>query len=165
MERERTCCFTGHRQLPWGDREEDPRCVRLRQDIRSALERAYAQGYRRFICGMARGCDLLFCEEVQALRDREEGVAVEAAVPCEGQTEHWPAAERERYERLLGLCDFETVVQRTYDRDCMLRRDRYMVDRSSLVIAAYDGVSQRGGTFYTAAYALKQGVRIELIDL
>ena len=63
----------------------------------------------------------------------------------------------------MGLCDFETMVQRNYDRGCMLRRNRYMVDRSSLLIAAFDG--SRGGTLYTATYAMKQGVEVVVIDL
>ena len=31
MEQAETCCFTGHRpdKLPWGVREDDPRCTRL----------------------------------------------------------------------------------------------------------------------------------------
>ena len=64
---------------------------------------------------------------------------------------------------MVGLCDFETMVQRHYDRGCMLRRNRYMVDRSSLLIAAFDG--SKGGTLYTASYALKHGVEVTVIDL
>ena len=32
MEREKTCCFTGHRpdKLPWGTDESDPRCLALK---------------------------------------------------------------------------------------------------------------------------------------
>jgi uncharacterized phage-like protein YoqJ len=51
-------------------------------------------------------------------------------------------------------CDFESVVQHHCDRSCFLRRDRYMVDRSSLIIAVYDGSS--GGTQYTLTYAMAQ---------
>ena len=165
MERETTCCFTGHRpgKLPWGADESDPRCLELKKRTGEALEKAYARGYRHFICGMAQGCDLYFCEAVQALRDSRPGVTVEAAIPCESQADSWPAEERERYRRLVGLCDFETMVQRHYDRGCMLRRNRYMVDRSSLLIAAFDG--SKGGTLYTASYALKNGVEVEVIDL
>ena len=52
-----TCCFTGHRpsKLPWGTREEDPRCVALKGRIAAALEEEYAAGVRHFISGMARG--------------------------------------------------------------------------------------------------------------
>ena len=165
MERATTCCFTGHRpnKLPWRDDETDPCCVALKEAIRRELEKAYNRGYRHFICGMAQGCDLYFCEAAQALRDSRPGVTVEAAIPCETQADKWPQPDRERYERLVGLCDFETMVQRHYDRGCMLRRNRYMVDRSSLLIAAFDGSS--GGALYTAAYAMKRGVEVVVIDL
>ena len=165
MERETTCCFTGHRpgKLPWRDDETDPRCIALKESICRELEKAYDRGYRHFICGMAQGCDLYFCEAVQALRDSRPGVTVEAAIPCESQADKWPPEDKERYQRLVGLCDFETMVQRQYDRGCMLRRNRYMVDRSSLLIAAFDG--SKGGTLYTASYALKNGVEVEVIDL
>ncbi len=160
-----TCCFTGHRpdKLPWGSDESDPRCLALKERIRSTLEEAYRRGYRHFICGMARGCDLYFCEAALALRDDRPGVTVEAAIPCESQAARWSEAERERYFRLVGLCDFETMIQRQYDRGCMLRRNRYMVDRSSLLVAAFDGTL--GGTMYTLAYAMKRGVEIVRIDL
>ena len=71
MDKERTCCFTGHRpdKLPWGEREEDPRCLRLKERLVQAVEDAYISGCRHFICGMARGCDLYFAETVLALRD------------------------------------------------------------------------------------------------
>ena len=44
----------------------------------------------------------------------------------------------------------------------MLRRNRYMVDRSSRLIAVYDGML--GGTMYTLTYAMKQGLDIITLD-
>ena len=69
--RQESCCFTGHRaaKLPWGYNESDPRCVRLKERIADAVLLAYQEGYRHFLCGMAQGCDLYFCEAVLALRD------------------------------------------------------------------------------------------------
>ena len=164
MEREKTCCFTGHRpgKLPWGEDESDPRCVELKEALQLALEKAYDRGFRHFICGMARGTDFYFCEAAQALRDERPGVTVEAAIPCEEQPAKWPEKDRDRYFRLVELCDFETVVQHHYDRGCMLRRNRYMVDHSALVIAAYNGTL--GGTMYTLTYAMKKGVEVDIID-
>lgn len=165
MDRETSCCFTGHRpnKLPWGTDETDPRCLELKESIRKELEKAYDRGFRHFICGMAQGCDFYFCEAALALRDQRPGVTVEAAIPCESQASRWGEADRERYFRLVGLCDFETMVQHTYDRGCMLRRNRYMVDRSSLLIAAFDGTL--GGTMYTVAYAMKKGVEIRTLEV
>ena len=78
------CCFTGHRpdKLPWGTDEKDPRCLRVKADIAAALEAAYADGYRHFISGMARGGDLYFAEAVLALREKYPDVLLECARPC-----------------------------------------------------------------------------------
>lgn len=165
MEREVTCCFTGHRpnKLPWQSDEADPRCIALKADIQAALETAYDEGYRHFICGMALGCDLYFGEAVIELRKAHPDVTLEAAVPCEEQPDRWSEEEQTRYRQLLELCDFETMVQHHYTKGCMLRRNRYMVDRSSLLIAAYDGTA--GGTMYTVSYAMKQGIAIRGLEV
>ena len=165
MDKAHTCCFTGHRpeKLPWQENEEDSRCLELKDRLAGELERAYSKGIRHFLCGMARGADFYFCEAALALRDRREGVTVEAVIPCEEQAARWREKERERYFSLVECCDYETMVQRHYDKGCMLRRNRYMVDRSSLLIAVYDGML--GGTMYTLTYAMRKELEIVTLDL
>ena len=160
-----SCSFSGHRpeKLPWGDNERDERCLALKDSIRQMVEKAYADGYRHFICGMARGCDTYFCEEVLQLRRRVQDITLEAAIPCLSQSDGWTAEQQARYRDLLDLCNYRTVVQEKYDPGCMHRRNRYMVDRSSLVIAAYDGLL--GGTMQTLAYAMRSGLEVRIIDL
>lgn len=165
MKRETTCCFTGHRpeKLPWGLCEEDARCVELKARLRGAVEQAYADGFRHFISGMARGCDQYFAEIVLELRREHPDVTLEAAIPCEEQAAAWKEPERERYFRLVEQCDLETMVQRHYDRGCMQRRNRYMVDRAARLIAVYDGLL--GGTMYTIHYAMKNDTEVVILDL
>lgn len=166
MDKERTCCFTGHRpdKLPWGEREEDPRCLRLKERLVQAVEDAYISGCRHFICGMARGCDLYFAETVLALREQERDILLECARPCETQADSWPEREQVRYRSILDRCDLETLVQHRYDRFCMMRRNRYMADRSGRIVAVYNGVP-KGGTYQTLAYAMKKGLDVCIIDL
>ena len=164
-DRSRTCCFTGHRpsKLPWGGDERDPRCLALKQSILRELEALYRIGYRHFISGMALGCDLYFAEAVLELKEIYPAVTLEAALPFPGQAERWAELNRTRWQRILDACDLETVVQEDYDRWCMLRRDRYMVERSSAVLAVFDDTP--GGTKYTLECAAKQELDIFLLDL
>ena len=161
--RQECCCFTGHRpaKLPWKYDEEDPRCLELKQRMADAIEAAYKEGYRHFFCGMAMGCDLYFCEAVLALRNKHPEITVEAAIPCPTQPDSWPEAQKIRYRRLLEACDQETMVSDSYSPACMTRRDRYMVDHSSLLIAAFDGTA--GGTQYTIQYAISH--QVSVVDL
>lgn len=160
-----TCCFTGHRaeKLPWRYNENDRACLALKERIFDSVEAAWFAGYRHFICGMATGADMYFCEAVLQLREEREGVTVEAAIPYEGQSDKWDAETRKRYFRLVTECDRQTVLQSRYTADCMMERNRYMVDRSSLLIAAYGGAG--GGTMHTMLYAMRSGVRIVELEI
>lgn len=166
MIRESTCCFTGHRpnKLPWGADEGDPRCVRLKEGILWAVEELYGQGTRHFISGMAQGCDLYFAEAVLELRERFPAITLECARPCESQADRWPEEERGRYQAILERCNYETLVQRHYDRFCMMRRNRYMADHSSRLLAVYNGVP-KGGTYQTLLHAMGHGLDIRILEL
>lgn len=158
-----TCCFTGHREskLPWRADRSDPRCVALCRRIFDAVEAVYDDGVRHYICGMASGSDLYFLEAVLCFRKSHPDVTVEAAIPYAGQADHWRTELREHYVNLLSQCDFETLVQQRYSSGCMMRRNRYMVDRSRILIAAYNG--EPGGTMNTMLYAMRRGLHV--IDL
>ena len=161
--RDNTCCFSGHRpeKLPWHSDELDPRCVKLKEKLYDVVQALYLSGIRHFICGMARGCDFYFAETVLRLRSDYEGITLEAAIPCEEQSKNWSESDRSRYYHLVSECDFETLLQREYTEDCMLRRNKYMVDRSSVLIAVFDGTL--GGTLHTVNYASKK--ELEIIEI
>ena len=166
MEQEKSCCFTGHRpeKLPWGTNELDKRCLELKARLEDAVQQAYKAGMRHFICGMAKGTDLYFAETVLRLRAVYEGITLEAARPCQTQAQGWSEEEQCRYQEILEQCDYETLVQHSYDRGSMWRRNRYMVDRSSMVIAAYNG-DPKGGTAQTLAYAMSKGIKTIILDV
>lgn len=155
-----SCCFTGHRdgKLPWRSDESDSRCTALKESIYDAVEAVYRGGKKHFICGMATGCDFYFCEAVLELRNCHPEVTLEAAIPFEHQSYGWSEAQRRRYDRLIAECDYHTVVQKDYSPDCYMRRNRYMVDSSSLLIAAYNG--RPGGTMSTLLYAIRNGLEV-----
>ena len=85
------------------------------------------------------------------------------ARPCPTQADGWSEAQRSRYREILRRCDYETMVQQSYTPGCMQRRNRYMVDHASLLIAVNDGL--RGGTRSTIEYAFRRGVSVLDIPL
>lgn len=151
-----TCCFTGHRpnKLPWAFDEKDERCVALKTKMHDIIESVILSGIRHFICGMAQGCDMYFCEQVIALREKYTHISIEAAIPCETQSMRWSECMRNRYISLIEQCDYETLLQTAYTPDCMVKRNKYMVNHSSVLIAVFDGTF--GGTMQTVNYAMKQ---------
>lgn len=165
MSPETTCAFTGHRpgRLPWGNDRSHPRCRAVQRRLAQAIGRAYDRGCRHFLCGMARGGDLLFCQALLDFRRDHPDLTLEAALPYPDQTRGWPEEDRRRYGLLLAQCDRQTLVQPFYTPDAPLRRNRYMVDRAGRLIALYDGIPT-GGTMATVAYALERARTLELID-
>lgn len=163
--RESTCCFTGHRpdKLPWGLDENSAECRKLRIQIAIQLEALHSAGIAHFISGMALGCDLLFAEAVLAMREEYDDVTLEAAIPCDSQANSWPEEQKELYNAILSSCDTVTFVQHQYTPGCMLRRNRYMVDNSSVLLACFNGSS--GGTMNTLLYARRRGVKTIIIDI
>ena len=160
-----TCCFTGHRpeKLPWGMNEADERCAALKWELAARLDGIYEAGYRRFFCGMALGCDMYFAEAVLALRKKHPDVSLEAAIPCLDQADNWPADQQRRYRELLSQVNRVSFLQASYSPGCMQRRNRYMVDRASLLLACYDG--RPGGTRDTLLYAMRNERSVILINI
>ena len=165
MERELTCCFTGHRpmKLPWGMNESDPRCLALKAELAARLDGLYELGCRRFLCGMAIGCDMYFAEAVLALREMHPELRLEAVIPFGDQPGRWNEKQRLRYNSLIDRADSVAVLQTAYTPDCMMRRNRYMVDHSSLLLACFDG--RPGGTMNTILYAERCDLRVIVIEI
>jgi len=163
MDRAITCCFTGHRpeKMPFAVSQYGYDYQMFRRRLEQAVQCAILAGYRHFITGMSRGMDLWAAEFVLAFRVPYPDITLEAAIPFPGQADRWREADQRIYHDILSRCDTQTVLSPAYHTGCMDQRNRYMVDHSSLLIAAYAGGS--GGTHNTCAYAERQGVRIQHI--
>ena len=163
LEKASSCAFTGHRieKLPWGNDESDPRCMKLKRKLYDTADAVYQDGIRHFICGMASGSDLYFCEALLELRRYRPDITIECAIPWPGQSSHWINRQRIRYSRLMAECDYQTVISKMYSSDCFMRRNQYMVDHSRMLIAVYSGAS--GGSQRTILYAIRQG--LDIIEL
>lgn len=163
----KTCCFTGHRpqHLPWGTDETTREALLCRELLAHCVEWAWEEGFCQFLCGMAEGADLMFAEAVLACQTVHPEVVLTAVIPCADQTKGWRLEQQQRYQHILDIIGSEhrILIQQERTRGCMLRRDRYMVNQSSLIIALYDGKS-RGGTQYTLGYALHKQMASLMID-
>lgn len=143
-----TCALTGHRTLP-----KDFNVNALYD----TLEELIRSGYDVFLCGMARGFDLLSLECLAALKQKYR-IRIEACIPYRGHGESFKNAERKRYTDLLSWCDEERVLYEYYCDGCFLARDRFMVDRADILFAYC--IKDKGGAAYTVNYAQKKGVEI-----
>ncbi len=161
-----SCCFTGHRpeHLPWGRNEEHPACLDFFQRLTNAVKDIIQMGCVHFYCGMAQGVDMYAAQIVLGMRDAdpEKGLRLIAVCPHTGQASRWSSKDKELHQLLLHLSDEVVIIDQDYSPACFHRRNRYMVDRCSYIIAGYDGLS-KGGTFSTVAYAKRKNRQITIV--
>lgn len=162
---EAACAFTGHRpkSFPWGYDENAPSCVLLKEVLASQISALAEQGVTDFLSGMAQGVDLWCTQIVLDLRKKNPALKFHAILPCEGQERKWTALAQEHYRSILAQANEVIYVGEEYSRNCMLKRNRYMVDRASILLAVYNG-TYRSGTGMTVRYAQKLGREVIIID-
>ena len=152
MLKNQTCCFTGHRHLP---KEKLPGIVRR---LEAVVENLIAQAVIYYGCGGAIGFDLLAGETVLKLKKKYPQIRLIMVLPCVGQDKKWRQPDKDRYRMLLDACDKVVYVQREYDADCMLKRNRHLVDHSGVCVAYF--VRLQSGSGYTVSYAQSKKVSV-----
>ena len=151
--RSKTCCFTGHRSKKLAYPEE-----MIKNLLEKAVDDAIEEGYEIFITGMAEGTDIWAAEIVAEKKKKNEHLRLICAVPHPDFEKYRSEDERKRYEKILSEADSVQLVCRQYFKACYQIRNKFMVDRASLVIAVCgrDGT----GTKNTIEYARRSGVRV-----
>ena len=154
--RQGRCCFTGHRPEKLLRSE-----VQIRAALAQAIAKALADGKRTFLTGMARGVDIWAAEIVLKVRDADPSVHLICALPHPNFEKRWSRHWQQRYAAILQAADLVKIISSTFSISSYQKRNAWMVDHASLVIAVYSGVN--GGTRKTIAYARQQGVPIDMI--
>lgn len=147
------CCFTGHRpeKLNYSKRK-------IKHLLEKAIDNAIAKGYVTFITGMAPGTDIWAAEIVLKKRKHNGKLHLICAVPHPGFERRRNAFEKRKYENIIEKADYVTTVSERYYGGCYQKRNRFMVDRSSLVIAVFNG--EASGTKNTVDYAKRKSVNV-----
>lgn len=183
-------CFTGHRTLNgvYFNREApSPEWKALAWKMREIVEGLMVAYYLDYLVGGALGVDmvagLVLCKlkedknnngvfdpypKVAGNKTRLGSPWIHLALPFQGHDRKW------RYDRdrndLARICDMSHyhsnpiyVCDNGYHPSKMHRRNEYMVDNSSIVIAVWDG-REEGGTYACLKYARKMRRDIIIIN-
>ncbi len=150
--REKTCCFTGHRRIPVGLRS------RIASEIENRVIELISHGYNVFETGGALGFDTVAAQVVLRVRDRYPFIRLVLVLPCSNQTDGWCEHDRRMYNYIMDAADDVIYTSAEYTKGCMYKRNRRLVDDSSVCICWLRHPS--GGTLYTVNYAEKSGLKI-----
>ena len=135
-QRKKTCCFTGHRRISATEYET------VKYRLHETIIRAIRNGYCYFL----------------ELKKHYTNIYLILVLPCKAQTKYWSDDNKKEYDRILNSSDKVVWTSEEYTRDCMFKRNRHLVDNSSLCICYL--TKNTGGTAYTVRYAIKKGVHV-----
>ena len=151
--RQHRCCFSGHRQEKLSKSPEE-----VQEWLSEQIAIAISDGYSTFITGMAMGVDIWAGEIVIRMRETNPDLHLIAIVPWPGFSARWNPEWRSRYETLLKSADLVRYTSQNYSPDIFEKRNKWMVDHSTRLIAFYNG--EDGGTKDMISYAEDCGVDV-----
>ena len=150
----KTCCVTGRRDIP-ADKTDY-----VKQELRREILEAVKNGYTHFLSGFDEGTDLLFASIVVELKQEDESLWLEAAIPFRSRVENPDPA----FKELLGQCKSIGIHGESDSPDCYIRCSRNMVSESQRVIAVWDGQEQ-GDVADILRYACSQEKEVRTIRI
>ena len=133
----KTCCVTGHRDLPQKE------INRIKAALRKEIEKAVADGFTCFMSGFAEGVDQYFAEIVLEMRKSNPALELVAVIPYQKRLDN--LRQKKWTYDMLEACADVVVIREEYQPSVYSHRNRYMVEHSDRVIAVYDG-REKGGT-------------------
>ena len=147
------CCFTGHRpdKMELGEKEIKPL-------IEKAIDDAIDEGYVTFITGMAMGTDIWAAEIVLERKKVNNNLHLICALPHPNFESRRSMTEKMRFSKIIKKADIVKEINDHYFTGCYQVRNEWMVDRSNLVIAVFNG--QKSGTKNTVDYAKRKDVNV-----
>lgn len=147
-----TCSFTGHRQIA---PEKRSAIINL---LARAVEYAYSEGCRTFMCGGALGFDTLAAREIIRFRMTHTDMRLVLALPCTEQDAKWSESQKNSYNYTVAAADEVIYVSDVYTKTCMAERNRLLAESCDILIA-YVGRSASGAA-QTVRMAERLGKRI-----
>jgi len=109
--------------------------------------------------GGAVGFDTLAAMAVLTAREANPTIRLLMALPCTDQDSRWRESDKTTYRYLLNNADeIIYVSEQPYFRGCMVQRNIYLVERSSILIAYL--THGRSGTGQTVIFAHEKGLTV-----
>ena len=140
----KTCCVTGHRDIPQKE------INKVKAALRREVDLAVKEGFTRFMSGFAEGVDQYFAEIVLEKKKKNPALELIAVIPYQKRLDN--LMEKRRTYEMLEACADVVVMQEKYHPSVYSHRNRYMAEHSDRVIAVYDG-REKGGTVRTIRFA------------
>ena len=145
---EKTCCFTGHKNLT---QEQAIEALHL---LIKRVNELTIEGYTHFISSFANDTDVLLAQIIGSFRYKNKNLVLEAVIPIENKLN-----SLDKIKYALMLYNKVTVIQEQCGPECFQKRNKYMIDNSGVVVALWDEKTSKEA-YNAVNYARSQGKEI-----
>ena len=121
------------------------------------MENLVKKGYKYFLVGMALGFDTA-CFSILLELKKDLDIKIIACVPCPEQADNFNENQRILYDKMLSVADQTIVISPKYTSTCMRKRNKFMVDNSSVLVSYVR--RERSGSKFTEKYAISNNLTI-----
>ncbi len=166
LEKEKSCAITGHRpeKFSFQTEETNPLFLRMMKWMRKELIRLIEQGVTTFYIGMSRGIDTWAGELLLELKKIYPEVVLVGVAPFPEQYAGWQEKDKKRYQFLSKNCTIFITLFLNHDKTNYRKRNQFLVDMSSYLLAIYDKSQIHSGTSMTVNLARKANLKIITLD-
>ena len=148
IEPAKSVSFTGHRIIS--------EKIDL-NELKNIITLLIKKGYDTFLVGMAIGFDTICFHILEELKNTYN-IRIIACIPCPEQPLKFNEEQKKEYYRILSVCDEKVVISEKYTSNCMTKRNKFMVDFSSVIVTYVR--KDKSGAKQTENYAKKKGLWI-----
>lgn len=125
----KTCCIIGQSGLT------EPQLGTVMDKLLDTVKYLAAQNYTYFITGGSNETELFAALMIIMMKYTNKDLRMELALPCNAMFEFGSNA-------LKGtgiMCDNLSKSQERYDDSCVEKRNQYMLEKSDIILAIWDG--------------------------
>lgn len=149
--RRHRCCFAGHRPEKLMESKE-----KITAWLASQIDAAIADGYVTFMTGMAMGIDIWSGQLILARKVSNPSLHLIAVSPYPSFPSKWKDEWKLAYDVVWKGADHRVLISSSFTPDAFERRNHFLVDHASRLIACYNG--EDGGTHRLITYARASGL-------
>lgn len=150
--REKTACYVGHGSIYL--EMEDQLMERTDAVVRNLI----SKGYTEFVSGGSPGFGLLASRVVARLKKDYPQIKLHLVLPYKSQTKGWNWHDVVAFRDIFDAADSVKYIAGRYRRGCMQKRNRRIVDMSSVCVCYMTHSSSE--TASTVSYASSKGLQI-----
>lgn len=154
--REKTCCFTGHRDIT------KKKAMELYFEIQKTAEYLINEkGVVYFGAGGALGFDMTAEKAILKLKKKYPFIKLILVLPCKNFTSRWTMMDKLTMNSIIRQADKVVYASEKFTPYCLNLRNRRLVNHSKYCISHL--TKGTGGTAYTVSYAEEN--ELEIINL